>query len=658
MRVRLWLIPLVAAVLLASTAAWAIEDEAYEAALIQQLQKLDPDQVDRFRQANQAREAKDLQRASSLYDQVRARVPAFSAATRRMCGVESELGHRDDAIKLCREALRREDLPENKSALARTLLHMPNEQDKPTSNELGEALRLSAEAALVKRDDLFANVVHCEAALRSNDLKGMKWCSSRMKVIAPKEPITHMVLAIVEASEGRFEQGLEALEEAHRLGLPDRDYKHLKGAIEDARPASETLVPLALRTGVSWVAGLLVLLGLGVLLSRATLASVSRLPATQDGAAQGTDRLLRKLYRVVLWVCCAYYYVSLPIVMLFVVVAGGGTLYAFLALGRIPIKLVLLIVIVVFVTLWAMLKSLFVRGTDEDPGERLDLEEHPRLRDLLREVAARVGTRMVDKVFVTPGTEVAVFERGDMLRQLTGRAERCLVIGAGALEGMKGLELKAVLAHEYGHFQNDDTAGGGFALAVRRSLLTMAMGLARGGAAAWYNPAWLFLNAFHRIFLRISQGASRLQEVLADRWAAFSYGSEAFERGLVHIIRRSVGFDHHVDRTLHEVIKDKRPLANLYSYKPADTSEDAPDIEKAIEEVLHRKPSPYDSHPAPDDRLKLVRALQATGKGASEGDDDPAWSLFANREEIERRMTDDVRIQLSVRNGIVIRATE
>ena len=57
-----------------------------------------------------------------------------------------------------------------------------------------------------------------------------------------------------------------------------------------------------------------------------------------------------------------------------------------------------------------------------------------------------------------------------MGRQLRGRAERCLILGVGVLEGLKIGPFKAVLAHEYGHFTNKDTAGGGFALAVRRSL--------------------------------------------------------------------------------------------------------------------------------------------------------------------------------------------
>ena len=89
-------------------------------------------------------------------------------------------------------------------------------------------------------------------------------------------------------------------------------------------------------------------------------------------------------------------------------------------------------------------------------------------------------------------------------------------------------QLKAVLAHEYGHFVNRDTAGGGLALAVRRAVWQMAESLASGGAARWYNPAWLFVTGFHKLFLRVSQGASRLQEILADRWAALAYGGAEF----------------------------------------------------------------------------------------------------------------------------------
>jgi Zn-dependent protease with chaperone function len=215
-------------------------------------------------------------------------------------------------------------------------------------------------------------------------------------------------------------------------------------------------------------------------------------------------------------------------------------------------------------------------------------------------------------------------------------------------------ELKAVLAHEYGHFTNRDTAGGSFALAVRRSLLVMAHSLAQSGAAAWYNPAWLFVNGFFRVFLRISQGASRLQEVLADRWAAAAYGSEPFERGLMHVIAADARFRAHVGATLKEVVDGKLPLPNLYRYQPACAIEES-ELASSVDEELNRKPSPYDSHPAPADRIAWVRALGAVGIRAF-SDGDPAWSLFADPDGLEQQMTAEVRDNVASNYGVEIPA--
>jgi Zn-dependent protease with chaperone function len=183
----------------------------------------------------------------------------------------------------------------------------------------------------------------------------------------------------------------------------------------------------------------------------------------------------------------------------------------------------------------------------------------------------------------------------------------------------------------------------------------MAHGLATGGADAWYNPAWIFLNGFYRIFLRISHGASRLQEVLADRWAASLYGAAAFEEGLRHVIARSVRFDAHLQATLNHVIADKASLANLYRYEPA-TRPTEQELERAFEETLGRSPSPYDSHPAPLERFAAVRAVPPRGIAVSPGDDAEAWSLFDNREAIERRMTAFVRRGIQASYGIEIPA--
>ncbi len=386
----------------------------------------------------------------------------------------------------------------------------------------------------------------------------------------------------------------------------------------------------------AWIGTLVLLFAGGGLLSWATLRAARRVPPQPSGQAQGADALLRRVYRAVLWMSCAFYWVSIPLVALVVLAAAGGLIYLLFSIGRIPIKLVLIIVVLAGVTLKSIVKSLFVRTTDDDPGLRLDLTGQPRLRALLDEVAARIGTRPVDNVYLTPGTDLAVMERGGMMRQLAGQTERCLILGVGVLEGLDQGSFKAILAHEYGHFSNQDTAGGGFALAVRRSMMTLARHLAEGGAATWYNPAWWFVTGFHRVFLRISQGASRLQEVLADRWAAFTYGAAAFERGLRHVIERSVLFDAHADVALNSAIAARTPVVNLYQFSPAELPGQA-DLSYKIAEELRRQPTPYDSHPAPLDRFAWVHAV--AGLGAEPAETAEAWSLFEDRQGLELELT-------------------
>jgi Zn-dependent protease with chaperone function len=368
----------------------------------------------------------------------------------------------------------------------------------------------------------------------------------------------------------------------------------------------------------------------------------------QDGQAAGLSGGVRRAYAAVLSLCCTFYYASIPIVLLLVLGVAGGLLYGIFALGHIPVKLVALIVIVAGVSVWSMIKSLFIRVKDEDPGIRLDLAKEPKLRALLDDVAQQIGTRAVDNVYLTPGTDVAVMERGKGKTK-----ERCLILGVAALDGFALRPFKAVLGHEYGHFTNRDTAGGAYALAVRNSLHATAFALATGGAAAWYNPAWLFVNGFHRVFMRISQGASRLQEVLADRWAVFAYGAEAFERGLRHVVERSVRFDAHVGATLKEVVDQKVPLANLYTYAPASLRDG---VSEAIEESLNRKASAYDSHPSPCERFELVHALPQSARGAEPDDDAPVWSVFTDPSGVQHAMTAQVRENVKANYGVEILA--
>ncbi|MEA2488886.1 MAG: hypothetical protein QOH21_678 [Acidobacteriota bacterium] len=630
----------------ASAAFATTEAEAFDRKITAQLTALDAGAVPIWTQANAAREADKHEDAIRLYAAVAARVPSFSHALRRQAGVELRIGRHTDALTHVRQAIAIERSSENLALLGEALV----QGGKASDPELAEARAVANEAVALQPDGEYEHAALAQVAIASQDLALLRKATERLEVIAPKDPNTYVYRHVIAASEGDFDAAETALVQARTLGLPQEAYEAMASDLDSAKPFYLRwwqAVALAL---AAWAATFALLLGAGSLLSRAAMRAAHETPEHLAQNTTGLSTRVRHAYRAVLVLCSLFYYASIPIVMLLVVGVLGGVIYAFFALGRIPIQLTVMLMVVIAISLWSIVKSLFIRSTDEDPGQKLDLTTQPRLRNLLEDVAAQIGTRAVDNVYLTPGTEVAVMERGKSRTR-----ERCLVLGVAAIDALKVRPFKAVLGHEYGHFSNRDTAGGTFAFAVRRSLLATAYALARGGAATWYNPAWLFVNGFQRVFLRISQGASRLQEILADRWAVFAFGADAFEEGLRSVVAHSVRFDAHVDATLKEIVDRKLPLANLYTFQPS-TRPDAESVEEQVQAAINAEASEYNSHPPAAERFALGRALHAPERPGQADDDWPAWSLFANPEELQLSMTAQVRANVRANLGIEIAA--
>jgi len=641
---------------LAASRAVAAPDayDAYEVRLDSTLHARDTLAQRFFRDANEAR-GRDPQRAIALYNQVLGRIPDFAPAARRRANMRLESGDRATAVSELRALLAIDSTAFTHSALAYALVR--HESEQPLSFTTAAEAQQQVDAALrLDPDDVTAWQVSWELGAVRSDTTQLRRATHALQRLAPREPGTWFVVAAYRLGVGHDARAAEAaIDHAVALGMPQAATTGLRKGIAEQRTRDRHFAWMLAGVGVlvMWVLAFVLLLGIGSLLSRTTLRAAGRALDDPSGRAVGLSGWLRRTYVGVLWSSCALYYVSLPLLLVLTLGLGGGLVYASFALGHVPIKLVLLIVVVTFVTASSIVRSLLVRGRDEDPGRRLPFAEAPRLRAVLEQVAGRVGTRAVDTVFVTPGAELAVFERGGLRRQLRGDAERCLILGLGVLDGMTVRQLQSILAHEYGHFSNRDTAGGGFALSVRRSLYTMAGHLARGGAAGWYNPAWWFLRGFHAVFMRISLGASRLQEVLADRWAAVTYGSDAFVRGLRHVIEASVRFEAHANASVNEALEAGRPLPNLYRYAP--TSDKAvvtlSEVPQRIADVLAAEPSAYDSHPTPQQRMAWVTALAIT-VAPEPGDTDPAWSLFPDRDALEHTLTAHLRGEIERSYGV------
>ena len=209
-----------------------------------------------------------------------------------------------------------------------------------------------------------------------------------------------------------------------------------------------------------------------------------------------------------------------------------------------------------------------------------------------------------------------------------------MIVGAAVLNNFDQSAFRAVLAHEYGHFSNRDTAGGEIAHRVNTDIMRVADSMGQSGTATFYNIGFQFLRLFHFLFRRITHGATRLQEILADRVAAYHYGAAAFRDGLNHVIRRELEFSHLADREINAAFSGNRALQNLYEMSVQDEGART-DLEKEFESVVSRPTTDDDTHPSPSDRYKYIEKIRSKEIDPLPG---KVWDLFADRSAITTEM--------------------
>ena len=596
----------------------------------QQLKTVAPETLETFKAATVALDKADYQESARLYQQVLKKAPEFDPALRRCGSSLVSIGQVKEGMALLESAVKKNRSPENLISLAQCLAY-PGEGKQGTPADKDRALTLAKQAYdNLKDDDPSYPFMVAQLSLELDKQQDFR---SVMKTIAVKYPdvmATHYFGAILAAMDEDWIKAEDEIKKAQSMGLPAEVADSFLALGIHSRATVWRYAYYALYMVAVWAAGLIVLFGLGKLMSNITLRSLET--ADPNNMTGGQDHSLRKFYKILINVAGFYYYISIPVIIFLVLATAAGVTYGFWMAGEIPIKLVALLIIGALITVFQMIRSLFIRIEQEDPGRCLNEAEAPGLWALAREVAQAVGTRPVDEIRVMPGTDLAVYEKGSFTERMQDRATRILIMGVGILNDFKQDSFRAVLAHEYGHFSHRDTAGGDAALRVNSDMMKFAYAIVASGQNVWWNIAFHFLRVYHFIFRRISHGATRLQEVLADRVAARIYGPVAFEQGLRHVIRRQVEFD---DITYHEVtdaLKTRRSVQNLYEM----TASKENNIEEKINQEINRQSSEDDTHPSPIDRFRFTSRIVSVNQSSNS---DLVWDLFTDKEAIAKEMS-------------------
>jgi Tfp pilus assembly protein PilF/Zn-dependent protease with chaperone function len=602
-----------------------------ESAMWDQLSAVAPDRVEAFKQGTERMDAQDWKAAAQLFQMVVDAAPQFDPALRRLGVCLSATGDVQRSVSSLEQAVAINRSPDNVATLGQILAFPLDGKTAPLEAK-SRALALLKEA-VQKRGEPDAGdlILTVQLAQALDDKDQFRRATGQLVEHFPDLAATHMFNAVRAAIDERWIEAEDEIHRAEKLGLPHSAVQEFLDSGVHKQATARRYAWYAAYVVLAWIAGLALLFVCGKALSRSTLSSIER-DAGSGAAVTSNELVFRKIYRKLIDLAGFYYYVSLPFVTLLLIAVAGSVLYAFLAIGRVPIQLILGLVLVTGGTIYKMIQSLFVKIKAEDPGRALTLEEAPELWTLTREVASDVGTRAVEEIRITPGTDVAVYEKGSRKDKQQDKAKRILILGVGVLNGLRTTSFRAVLAHEYGHFTHRDTAGGDVAFRVNNDMMKFAMAMAMAGQAVWWNVGFQFVRIYYFLFRRISYGASRLQEVLADRMAALKYGADAFEEGLTHVIRRSIEFPFVANREIVLAVDGGRALHNLYDLSIDNENT----VEEEVQKALQRPTSEDDTHPSPADRFRLVHRVQSEMRQSDSG---MVWDLFRNREALTSEMS-------------------
>ncbi|MEU9988565.1 M48 family metallopeptidase [Streptomyces sp. NPDC048045] len=313
--------------------------------------------------------------------------------------------------------------------------------------------------------------------------------------------------------------------------------------------------------------------------------------------------------------------------------------------GPVAVKVAIVSVLLAIPVVQGMFMLRTPRG-EEPAGIAVTEAEEPRLWALVRDLAAATGTRAPGRIVLTADVNAAVSERSRLLGLLPG--PRRLYLGMPLLTGLTEAQLRAVLAHEYGHFSGGDTrlsalvvrgraqigrvigqfherADGKVATERARQEAASAKRVAKGkkaktvdtrGTGATYRTMAVIYTAYGKLYLRASLSTARAQEYAADLAAARIAGRDATASALREIPVLAASHDFYLDSyaTLGLPAQLLPPRGEFFGGFGRLLSAREGELRKLRGELPTEPASPYDSHPPIADRVHRIEALPADGR--------------------------------------------
>ena len=269
------------------------------------------------------------------------------------------------------------------------------------------------------------------------------------------------------------------------------------------------------------------------------------------------------------------------------------------------------------------------------PGPSLTRDRQPRLFATLDDVARAAEQEMPREVYLVPDMNAWVAQRGGIMGF---GSRRVMGLGLPLLQTLTISQMRAVLAHEFGHYHGGDTALGPWIYKTRAAIGRTLDGLSRHSPILTKPFEW-----YGKAFLRITHAISRQQEFAADALSARVSGTSTAVDALKAVHGAGMAFDPYWQSEVVPAISNgfRPPLADGFR-RFIEVPSIATNVATALDhEIAEGKVDPYDTHPPLRDRIAALEGATAHAT-TSKDDQSAAISLLEDVATLEHALVDEM----------------
>lgn len=291
-------------------------------------------------------------------------------------------------------------------------------------------------------------------------------------------------------------------------------------------------------------------------------------------------------------------------------------------------------------------------------------EEQPKLYDIIESISNFLGTNFPQKVYLGAGVDAMVFYDSNF-KNIFFPGKENLMIGLGLVNSMTDIELKTIIAHEFGHFTQRSLNVFSYIYIENQIIYkmlideqyyqTLILKFTQIGRLSWiviyYSQFIRFIlrKAYH-VVLKSYMALSREMEFHADEVSANIGGSGP---AISALLRLSLAYDsfNSVWQFYYSKISENIKAENVYPQHKFVMNDLAKknnlQIRNGIPQVTAELLSSFNnskivfqdqwaSHPSITERINRIERLHIDSTISYES----AWNIFVNPEDVQKQITE------------------